>query len=403
MLRLFGVKIHHDYHSEAKVFATLLRHRENRYEAQVLYNGWRGDSQGSEKFNETARTTVLSMDTGWRPNSDRRRSIAERLTSVARIRLSMLQALSQAKRFRPDVVYSSQQTWDNLTARFLAERLQKPHVIHLHYVPEMICPTNRFQIQAVQNLKNSHSVITVSEFIRERVISHGAFPERVYSLMNTIAAADPPLPETRLEVRQELGMDADSPLIGIIGRVEKWKGQPDTLEAFAKIAARFPEAHLLIAGTGDYLETAKADALQRPCSDRVHLLGSRSDVPRLLGALDVFSHPSRFDPAPLAVLEACAAGLPVVAYAEGGVCEMIVEGETGFLVSPENVEGLASAFETLLRNPERARQMGRANRERMKARFRPEDAGQKFADLLQTIGQSRLREAGTEPKKETAY
>jgi glycosyltransferase involved in cell wall biosynthesis len=105
----------------------------------------------------------------------------------------------------------------------------------------------------------------------------------------------------------------------------------------------------------------------------------------LLAAFDIFVHPTRMDPAPLAVLEACASALPVVAYEEGGVCEFVENGRTGLLTPPENIDGLARSMYSLLENPGRAKEMGAASRTRIGTHFRPEDSGATFATLLGNV------------------
>ena len=384
-MRLLGIKIHFDYNSEAKVFARLLAHRGNDYDAVTFYNEWEGHTQGREQFENESRSLVKPFDMGWRSSGSGALSRAEKLVSVGRMLISMRRLVPLVRQHNPDVIYSGQQTWDNLTAAYLAKRLDKPQIVHLHYVPEIIPTTNRFQQNAVENLRKCDGVFTVSEFIQQKVVEYGARPERVFPVMNTISIPQE-LPEsTRDEVRQELGLASETPIIGIVGRVEAWKGQSDTITAFAQIATRFPKAHLLVVGIGDYLEQVSAEAQNSGFEGRIHLLGMRKDVPRLLAAMDIFVHPSRSDPAPLAVLEACAAGLPVVAYAEGGVCEMIIPGETGYLIAPTDRSELAEAIAKLLEDAPKARAMGRANRERMATHFRPEDAGKRFAQLIRTV------------------
>lgn len=384
-MKLLGIKIHHNYHSEAKVYSGLLKYRENHYEALTYYNGWKHHSEGREQFEKDSQSQVIPYDMGWRPQSANKFRHAERFLSVGKLLIAMRRLASLARRYNPDVIYSSQQTWDNLTATHIARKLGKPQIIHLHYVPGITNTTNYFQQKAIDNLKTCDCVITVSEFIQHKVVEYGASPERVFPIMNTIPLPSQSSSTVREEVRQELGLPEGVPLIGIVGRVEQWKGQHDTIAAFSQIADQFPRAHLLVVGEGDYLDQAKLEAHQSGFGDRIHLLGLRKDVPRLLAALDVFSHPSRLDPAPLAVLEACAAGLPVVAYSEGGVCEMIVSGKTGYLVQSGKIPELSGAIAQLLADPQKAKEMGRANQERMATYFRPEDAGERFAQILQTV------------------
>jgi glycosyltransferase involved in cell wall biosynthesis len=104
-------------------------------------------------------------------------------------------------------------------------------------------------------------------------------------------------------------------------------------------------------------------------ADRVHFLGFRRDTQRWLAVTDVFLHPAVRDPHPRAVLEAMAAGLPVVAFDVDGVSETVVDGVTGRLVRPLDVQGLTAAVLSLARSPRRREEMGGAGRERVRVRF----------------------------------
>jgi glycosyltransferase involved in cell wall biosynthesis len=128
---------------------------------------------------------------------------------------------------------------------------------------------------------------------------------------------------------------------------------------------------------------AKAKAMQ--LSEDVIFTGIRQDVPNILGLLDVFVLPSLWEGLPIALLEAMAAGLPVVATAVGGTPEVVVEGETGFLVPPRDPEALAEAILRLLREPDLRRRMGEAGRKRVAEHFSVEQMVQKTEALYEHL------------------
>src|SRR5688572_30847882 len=115
-MRLLATKINHDYNSEAKVFATLLRHRADRYDVATVYNCWTGASQGAEEFERYSGTEIWRIDTGWRPIFDGKRSFGTKLRFSARVQASLPEIYRRARRFAPDVVYSCQQKWDCIIA-----------------------------------------------------------------------------------------------------------------------------------------------------------------------------------------------------------------------------------------------------------------------------------------------
>lgn len=379
-MRLLGVKINFDYNSEARVFATLLHHRRGRYDAEVIYNCWEESSQGVDAFEMFAEAQAWRIDTGWRPNPDNKRSVVGKAVSAMRINRSLAGLVKRAEEYDPDVIYSCQQKWDCYVATHIAQKLKRPQIIHLHYVPGPWLGA-----QPLERLKTCDHVVTVSDFIRHLAIRHGVHRDNVSTVKNTMPLFEPQPEATRQAIRAEMNIPATAPVLGIVGRLVSGKGHSDTILAFARIAKRFPDSHLVVVGDGDLRPQLEKQAQGLGLGERIHFTGVRSDVPILLGSFDIFVHPTRMDPAPLAVLEACASGLPVLAYEEGGVCEFVENGRTGLLTPPENIDGLSQSMLTLLEAPERAKVMGTAARERVGTHFRPEDSAMTFAQLLGNV------------------
>ena len=130
-----------------------------------------------------------------------------------------------------------------------------------------------------------------------------------------------------------------------------------------------PRCQLLIVGEGPAREPLEALSCQLGLSDCTVFAGARRDIPRILPLLDLFVLPSLYEGFGIAILEAMAAGKPVVATAVGGIPEFVVPGETGLLVEAGNPAALADAIGSLLRDPERAKQMGIRGRARVLAAF----------------------------------
>jgi glycosyltransferase involved in cell wall biosynthesis len=144
--------------------------------------------------------------------------------------------------------------------------------------------------------------------------------------------------------RQLLGLADDVVLAGTVSRLSPPKDPFTLVQAVALV----PDLHLLVIGDGP-LRTELSDEIDRlGIADRVRLLGARSDVPRLLGALDVFVLSSRTESLPLSVIEALAAGIPVVASDVGGLREVVHDGSTGVLVPPGDVDQMAAALGAVL-------------------------------------------------------
>lgn len=162
-------------------------------------------------------------------------------------------------------------------------------------------------------------------------------------------------------------------VIGTVGRLDAVKDQAGLIEAFAQLCANAGDAardwRLVIVGEGAERARLEAQIAQVDMIDRIHLLGNRDDVPVLLGEFDVFVLSSIAEGIPLTVLEAMAAGLPVVATRVGGVGEVVVDGETGVLVPPSTPEALAHALGALARDAGLRQRLGAAGHARAETRF----------------------------------
>jgi glycosyltransferase involved in cell wall biosynthesis len=152
------------------------------------------------------------------------------------------------------------------------------------------------------------------------------------------------LSASRQAWRKEQGFKEEAVLFVCVARLEKQKNHAMLLEAFARGLTAQPYAHLLLVGDGACREGLELRARELRLPGRIHFLGQRSDVAEILGASDVFALASQNEGNPLALMEAMAAGLPVVATAVGGVPELIADQRTGLLVKPGDCHGLATAM-----------------------------------------------------------
>lgn len=179
-----------------------------------------------------------------------------------------------------------------------------------------------------------------------------------------------PNPSSRAALRQELGLDASTPVVVTVCRLGKKTSVRYFLEAAARVRKHRPDAHFVLAGDGPFLARHEAlrhrRALGLECS--VSFLGDREDVPEILAAADVFALCSTREALGLAALEAMACRVPVVATRVGGLVETLVNDESGYLVDPTG-EAIAARVLELLNNPARAAELAAAGRDRARARF----------------------------------
>jgi glycosyltransferase involved in cell wall biosynthesis len=160
----------------------------------------------------------------------------------------------------------------------------------------------------------------------------------------------------RVLARAEIGIPVGGSLIVAIGNLYLVKDHATLLRA----AAQIPSARVAIAGRGEEEGPLKSLAEQLGISDRIHLLGLRDDVPRVLKAADIFAQPSLSEGLPLAILEAMASHLPIVATNVGGVGEAVAVGETGYLVPVGSPNKLAAALKRLIDDPGQRQALGEA-------------------------------------------
>lgn len=179
----------------------------------------------------------------------------------------------------------------------------------------------------------------------------------------------------RETARMLLEVDPSDKVIGIVGRLQPWKGQHVLLRAMPDVLARFPEARLVVIGdaiggfSAGYPAELRAIAADRKIDHRVRFFGQRDDVPALLPGLDVAVMASVAEPFGLVTVEAMAAGVPVVATRTGGTPEIVTDGVDGVLVPPGDAGALAHGIIEVLSEPARAATMAAAGRSRAFAAF----------------------------------
>jgi len=194
--------------------------------------------------------------------------------------------------------------------------------------------------------------IAVGRAVAESFRQEYGFPPRA-TIPNGIDIDRFRRPEARSIWRRANGFGDDDLLVVSTGRLAAQKNPV----ALANAIAMIPGAQLLLAGKGELRPSLEG-------RERVHLLGLRSDIPDILAAADIFALASEWEGLPLAVIEAMAAGLPVVATRVGSVPEAVDHGRTGLLVAPGDQSALVDSLRSLAQDPDRRREMGAAARVR---------------------------------------
>ncbi len=214
-------------------------------------------------------------------------------------------------------------------------------------------------------------IIAISDHIARFTIARGVWDtrrvRRVYHGLE--APSDAEVERRRSALRQDLGLAGDEFLIGNVGRLAPQKGQRHLVRAIPLLLDRVPNAHVVIVGGGDLEGYLRELAEELGVSDRVHVLGPRRDVPAIMQAIDLFAMPSIWEGFGIVLLEAMAAGKPIVASRVATIPEVVLDAETGLLVPPGDPAALADAIATLAGDERRARALGEAGRARLHHSF----------------------------------
>jgi glycosyltransferase involved in cell wall biosynthesis len=186
---------------------------------------------------------------------------------------------------------------------------------------------------------------------------------------NGVDAERYPAAVDRHALRIQLGFRPEDHVMTMVGTFKRQKGHHFLVEAAAAVAPTHPELHLLIVGDGELRDDIERQVERNGLKGRIHLLGSRRDVPELLAASDSFVLPSLWEGLPIALIEGMASGLPVVATDVSGTSQVMIDGETGWIVPPSDAGALAGAIAEVLEDRDRAAARGAAARVRVASSF----------------------------------
>lgn len=238
---------------------------------------------------------------------------------------------------------------------------------------------------AARVLANSASVA------RAVTAEDGIPPDAVKVVPNFVEAAafDPYPAELRTRLLAQFGVPADAVVVGIVARLSPVKDHATLLRAAEPLLAERPQLHVLVIGDGPLRAQLQAQAAGIPHGERIHFTGHLSNEPNPHGLLDISVLSSVTEGFPNAVVEAMAAGKPVVATAVGGTLDAVGDGETGLLVPSGNPTALAGALQTLLANPELRLAYGAAGRARARDKYHADRVLAQLADWYESLLEGR--------------
>lgn len=295
---------------------------------------------------------------------------------------SLLKVRRHVAEVRPDVVHT-QLGYSDMLGGLAAAATGIPVVSTIHLTRWDTSSRERVKLRLfdVTRRLTCSRVIVVSEATRAAYLRRGFGPRaRVVTVHNCIAGR--PEPGAGRAVREELGIGPDELVVGMVSVLRRGKGHDVAARAIQQVRERRPGTRLIVAGDGP-----ARDEVQRslePLGDAALLIGHRDDVMGLLDAYDLFLLPSEHEAFPTALLEAMAAGVPIVASAVGGVPEIVQDGVSGRLVeSPVSSRSLAQAIGELLGSSTLRAEAGAAGRRRFVEAFSLERWGEQLRTLYE--------------------
>ncbi len=220
------------------------------------------------------------------------------------------------------------------------------------------------------SLRLCRRVLAVSEGIRGELVQAGVSPSRIEVVANAVML--PPAAESparRREVRLALGLAQDELVIGYHGRLSAEKGLNHLVAAVAALQGEGAAVKLLLVGEGPERPALEGQAQSLGVQRQVLFAGFRANAESWLPAFDIFALPSLTEGTPMALLEAMAAGVPVIASAVGGVPRVVTDGLNGLLVPAADTSRLVAGLRRLMEDGGLRRQLGRAGRETVRDRY----------------------------------
>lgn len=261
-----------------------------------------------------------------------------------------------------------------LEGSFVSRRLHIPQLWSIHEI--IVSPKIMYTITSKLIAKYSSITITDSKAVKDHLDASGFFKDGEVKVIYNGVDSNRFKPENDCSyLYEEWKIPKSARIIGMMGRVNSWKGQEDFLKAANIIMAKYPDVYTVFVGSAfegeEWREEELADAISRsPYKERIVNSGYRTDSDSIYKLYDIFVLPSiNPDPLPTVVLEAMATGKPIVGYKHGGVCEMVKDGYNGLLAEVRNSEDLAAKIEILLIDENRRKEMGENSRKRLLANF----------------------------------
>lgn len=297
------------------------------------------------------------------------------------------------REFKPDVVHTHSAK-GGMLGRMAASALRVSAIVHtVHGAPfhdfQGRGARTFFRLCETSAAKRCHALISVADAMTEQLVEARVAPREKFSTIYSGMDVAPFLNADthRLETRRELGFEDDDVVVGKIARLFHLKGHEYLIEAAAAAVKQFPKLRFLLIGDGILraeleAKIAKANLAEFFCF--TGLVDPRR-IPALIGAMDALVHCSLREGLARALPQALIAGKPAISYDVDGAREVVIDGQTGYLLPPQSVQPLAAALVDVAQDEQRRQRMGQTGRERFTEQFRHEFMTTQIRDLYEQL------------------
>ncbi|HAH19527.1 MAG TPA: hypothetical protein DCL49_01325 [Candidatus Omnitrophica bacterium] len=230
------------------------------------------------------------------------------------------------------------------------------------------------------------AILTViSEIVKNEIIKSGIKKERLFFIDNGVDLESFSSKPDGPELKSELGIISPRQIAGSIGRLSEEKGHRYLLEAAHEVIKEIPDITFLIIGCGPLEENLKSEAKRLNIDKNIIFTGFKKEIAKFLNIMDIFVLPSLIEAMPIALLEAMACRKPIIATNVGSVSKLIKDAETGILVNPGDVQGLAKAIIYLLKNKAKSGIMADKAYELVKNEFSSTKMARNYLNIYRSI------------------
>ncbi|WAW10587.1 glycosyltransferase [Oxalobacter vibrioformis] len=264
---------------------------------------------------------------------------------------------------KPDIVHLHSRRGADIWGGIAAKLTQTPCILSRR----VDNPESRLLVSMKYRLYDH--VITISEAIRQVLLSEGVPPEKVTCVRSAVDPAPYLHAVDRTAMRQEFSLPDNAIVIGIVAQLIPRKGHAYLIEAIKTLSREYPHLRVLCFGQGPLRSQLESAVQQKNLSDIIQFTGFRTDLPKWLGGLDILAHPADMEGLGVSLLQASAAAVPIITTRAGGLPEAVLENATGILIEPGDTHALTAALKLLIDDADLRHTLGSAGRKRIMTDF----------------------------------